>query len=333
MFARSTSTWTTAFTTATKVEAEGAKYFEGFLPTTRKSTNPTISTDTSTNDKDLDVDEEDVGGFCQPQHLALFVQRVNSSNPTSSLVEDAENTIDTEHGRVIDTVEKNNMGRQICRAWLKHHFLSLGNPCAQKNCERRHDVDGMNVGQLYKDFSFKGLATAQRNTIIKSVQVSQGEDISTANSSSSSGNNKSGSSSSSSSGSSSSTGSTTTRTLATGLKRKQGDDNDTMGIQATDSLKVARIDDIPTTRTALQSKNTTVAGPTNIVIKQQQQTQQPPQQQQQQAAATTTAARPGKRDRIFSAQVIVDPLYPRYTLEGERKRKNVLWLPWDRSRW
>ena len=293
MFSRPNSTWTTAFTTATKVEAEGAKFFEGFLPTKKTTLSSFSAVETSTNGSDLDVDEEDVGGFCQPQHLALFVQRVNSSNPHNRSAEPADDTIDTEQGRATDA-EKNNMGRQICRAWLKHHFLSLGKPCAQTNCERKHDVNGMNVGQLYKDFSFKGLATAQRNTIIKSVQASQVEDI------------NSGIINSSSSGSSSSSS-------ATGLKRKQGDDN---VVIETFPQKLARIDDVPPARTASQSMNTMVVdGSSKVVIE-----------------ATTTTMQ-GKHDRTISAQVTVDPLYPRYTIEGERKKRNLLWYPWHRCRW
>jgi hypothetical protein len=172
------------FTNAVNVEAEGAKYFEEFItvktklmaagtettaiPSSSSSQAPQGAVDT---DADADADaDDDVGGFCQPTGLAQFVKKirdpsVHSDEMPQSQLHTAETLTDPS-----DDLEKNNMNRQICRAWLKHSYLKIGQPCKNANCERRHDLLNMNVGNLYKDYSFKGLPTAQRNAIIKQVQ-------------------------------------------------------------------------------------------------------------------------------------------------------------------
>jgi hypothetical protein len=56
--------------------------------------------------------------------------------------------------------------KQICRAWLKNTYLGIGAACSTAVCSRKHSLAGMSTGQLYSDFSFKGLSKDQRKRII-----------------------------------------------------------------------------------------------------------------------------------------------------------------------
>jgi hypothetical protein len=194
----SNSGWKRAFCRAQDIEAEGEKYFEGFF---KKSKTVTAATDpvnqdskiasTGINEKvatiisaesakksvskltDLgETEEVDVerGGFCQPTGLASFFKDIMDSRPDEGvpdyLVVDPQ--IDSDLSVVV--VKENGMARQICRAWLKNNFLKLGEACKNPDCERRHILDSCSVGTLYKDYSFKGLTAAQRNSIIAQVQ-------------------------------------------------------------------------------------------------------------------------------------------------------------------
>jgi hypothetical protein len=85
----------------------------------------------------------------------------------------------------IKTDEDNQKGRlsleercakQICRAWLKNHFLSLGQVC-HGECGRLHEIVG-NPERLYKDFSFKGLNPKHQKLILNKVKEQQSRVIS-----------------------------------------------------------------------------------------------------------------------------------------------------------
>lgn len=193
----SSAGWKRAFCRAQDIEAEGEKYFEGFfkksktvsavtdpvdenIKIARKGTDNNAVTkisDESTKSmseltepgetEDVDVER---GGFCQPTGLASFFKDIfkkdsDKTGPADAVVDPA---LDLDLPVVV--VRENGMARQICRAWLKNNFLNLGEACKNPDCERRHVIDSCSVGTLYKDYSFKGLTAAQRNSIIAQVQ-------------------------------------------------------------------------------------------------------------------------------------------------------------------
>lgn len=194
--------WKCAFTHAVSVEAEGAKHFEGFFKKNKVENKESASSNDncsavfdvnhSTRDtfrptyknpieKEEETDER--GGFCQPSGLADFV-KIQQSNCSSlmtvtendnanqnNLKKLSNNPIQTVSENIPQFETENGMARQICRAWLKNTFLQLGQPCKNQSCERRHIIESKSVGSLYKDYSFKGLTTAQRNSIISQVQA------------------------------------------------------------------------------------------------------------------------------------------------------------------
>jgi hypothetical protein len=70
-------------------------------------------------------------------------------------------------------------GRQICRAWLKHTYLSLGQPCtnaAPEGCPRKHAIT-CSPEALYKDYSFKGLSKGQKKSIFARVSAEVGGSV------------------------------------------------------------------------------------------------------------------------------------------------------------
>jgi hypothetical protein len=191
----SNSGWKRAFCRAQETEAEGEKYFEGFFKKSKTMSAATDPVDEDSKTASIGLDEkaatiisnkvakpvpkltdrgetEDVdverGGFCQPTGLASFFKDAMNSRSVKvvpdNLVGDPE--IDSD----LSVVKENGMARQICRAWLKNNFLKLGEACKNPDCERRHVIDSCSVGTLYKDYSFKGLTAAQRNSIIAQVQ-------------------------------------------------------------------------------------------------------------------------------------------------------------------
>ena len=200
------SAWKSAFSHEIDTEAEGAKYFLGHFKKSRiVDSNPATSTGISGQQSDIrldgditvmetsdskvlrlipapsqDADEDERGGFCQPAGLAIFFKNLKSdSRDAPHEGSDAHNNSESRHAEILpvnaissDVAETdNNMGRQICRAWLKNNFLQLGQPCKNANCERRHVIESRSIGSLYKDYSFKGLSPAQRNSIISQVQA------------------------------------------------------------------------------------------------------------------------------------------------------------------
>jgi hypothetical protein len=126
-------------------------------------------------------DDEEAGGFKQPRRLAQFAKSaITSTNqeepaiPLPSNCESVENVSDSKsYGR--PSLEE-RCAKQICRQWLKHEYLDLGEKC-DGSCGRLHIVVG-NPERLYKDFAFKGLTTAQRKTIIGKVKVQIASNVS-----------------------------------------------------------------------------------------------------------------------------------------------------------
>jgi hypothetical protein len=75
--------------------------------------------------------------------------------------------------------ETGNLSHQLCRPWLKHTYLNVGKGCEMDLCPRRHALP-LSVGQLYSDYSFKGLPANHRKKIIKIMKAQQrgiGKDV------------------------------------------------------------------------------------------------------------------------------------------------------------
>lgn len=195
--------WKRAFCRAQETEAEGEKYFEGFFKRS-KTISGTVTAAVNDDLKSGQVgslrnaaaevtdeitqsvsrptepgETEDVerGGFCQPAGLATFFKNLISSRSEIAGHDDAIVDHEDISDLPVAVVRENGMARQICRAWLKNNFLKLGEACKNPNCERRHIIDSCSVGMLYKDYSFKGLTAAQRNSIIAQVQSGAGKTI------------------------------------------------------------------------------------------------------------------------------------------------------------
>lgn len=208
--------WKRAFEDAKATEAEGAKSFDGFFKKSKiegivsnieDKTVPSIddynerSEFKPTFTKAVEKEDVERGGFCQPSGLAAFVKFHNKKSNTdiqkndeiayeitvknkldqnldegTKLEELDQGLINDVHNPDENEGKENGMARQMCRAWLKNTYLQLGQPCKNQKCERRHLIEGKSVGSLYKDFSFKGLTTAQRNSIINQVQSAAAAD-------------------------------------------------------------------------------------------------------------------------------------------------------------
>lgn len=141
---------------------------------------------TTTADDEADVE---CGGFKQPKKLALLALGHNQAGSSESsavtgsttevaVISDSIN-VDTntekeeeQHGekRLLSLEER--CARQLCRAWLKNHYLSLGQPCTEQPCSRMHKIT-CRPEKLYKDYSFKGLNNNQKKAIIDKVRAEQ----------------------------------------------------------------------------------------------------------------------------------------------------------------
>ena len=187
--------WKRAFDHAKDTEAEGAKYFEGFFKKLRRTDesltfvedkSSSIGTALSeslqrekfrpTYSGEVEKEVVERGGFCQPASLASFFKKGKSADAMLSvpILENAEQTTiaSSSERSPPDNIERENgVARQICRAWLKNTYLQLGSPCKNVSCDRRHLIESTSIGSLYKDYSFKGLSTVQRNSIISQVQL------------------------------------------------------------------------------------------------------------------------------------------------------------------
>lgn len=138
-------------------------------------------------------DDEECGGFKQPKRLAKYalglvediaaaeeektvvatVPNSSEDKPSSQSVvesEDHNNSHHTSEKRLLSLEER--CARQLCRAWLKHHYLGLGQPCSEDPCPRMHKIT-CKPEKLYKDYSFKGLNPNQKKTIIEKVKLEQ----------------------------------------------------------------------------------------------------------------------------------------------------------------
>lgn len=182
----SSNPWSVAFKRAIEVEEEGAKDFVEILAQhAQKKLRPTLSAEDSmvqnTGESAGDSDEVDGSGAVDSglSKLSKFV--IETTMPTSvaqaqrnvSAVAETEQLVrgdnKTELVKERDMVEV--CGRQMCRAWLKHHYLKIGSPCKDGDaCLRKHAVT-CKPELLYKDYSFKGLSPKQRKSIMEQIKA------------------------------------------------------------------------------------------------------------------------------------------------------------------
>jgi hypothetical protein len=166
------------FKRAVEIEAEGAKDFEDILgpkaagkrklPEDTADAQPAHAAESNETEDNVPIEDEH-GGFCQPVKLSKFVNSTaTKQDGNNSALKD-----DDEPSEPVVEKEERNMvevcGKQICRSWLKYHFLKLGSPCPS-TCLRKHEVT-CKPEHLYKDYSFKGLSSKQRKEILQQLKA------------------------------------------------------------------------------------------------------------------------------------------------------------------
>jgi len=139
------------------------------------------------------TDEESEGGFSQPRLLSIIAREycnhiADSKCDIMETVEEQSSAMAAapEPPELSSTSDGSNLARQICRNWLKHHYLGLGKPCNDSSCKRKHEIIEKNPERLYKDYSFKGLTPKQRKVIINAVKDATATTVQSSSSSSSS---------------------------------------------------------------------------------------------------------------------------------------------------
>lgn len=167
--------WSKVFKRAIEIEREGAKDFQDLLPSTgkrvRQQDETELSDQLTTNDETA-VDEVE-GGYCQPLKLAKFVGEAALCQKAGHSFKPNEGGTANASTETVDIKpEERNMvevcGKQICRSWLKYHYLKLGGPCPE-SCLRKHEIT-CKPEHLYKDYSFKGLSAKQRKDILQQLK-------------------------------------------------------------------------------------------------------------------------------------------------------------------
>lgn len=124
---------------------------------------------------DVDDDEEEndaraegkesrgsTGCFRQPAGLAQLYQSLSKG---VAAVDDAAVELQKQQEEKEEKdLLKEKMAKQVCRQWLKNHFLGSGEAC-DSSCGRAHSTPA-NPNLLYKDYSFKGLSKDMRTRIM-----------------------------------------------------------------------------------------------------------------------------------------------------------------------
>eukprot|EP01032_Pedospumella_encystans_P024075 gene24075-27238_t len=176
----SANPWTLAFKRAVEVEEEGAKDFVEIIAQHAQKKQRLLvdeSTDGKNNsgreensnaaagktESDLNSDgDEGVSSSGQshlPQLSKFVLETTQRTLPNvkgnSDELDQTDSAVDNNVPQERDMVEV--CGRQMCRAWLKHTYLQIGNPCKDgEACLRKHGVT-CKPEHLYKDYSFKGI--------------------------------------------------------------------------------------------------------------------------------------------------------------------------------
>jgi hypothetical protein len=165
------SPWKIAVQKAKQVEEEGSKDFADIIKSTkkRKLDDADVVSELETDNTD-ETETVKSSGYCQSMQLASFVKKiiVNGSvgkDEIETLKNEAVTTPD-------DTVSNGIDARQICRTWLKNHYLGIGSACKKDPCPRQHIITG-NPQRLYSDFSFKGLPSKHQKVILDALKTKQ----------------------------------------------------------------------------------------------------------------------------------------------------------------
>ncbi|KAJ1432513.1 hypothetical protein B484DRAFT_447776 [Ochromonadaceae sp. CCMP2298] len=186
--------WKAAFKRAVEVDLEGAKDFADFVPVPKKRKH-------TEGEEDGEGEEANnsaglLGDFVKSLHSGLKAERrerrrLKKLGGGDGIAEAGEKGLTAVTAEIVETVETGDAveavqtgrsklppserdmvevcGRQICRAWLKHHYLSLGQPCPG-DCLRKHAIT-CRPEALYKDYSFKGLSANQKKSIFAKVSA------------------------------------------------------------------------------------------------------------------------------------------------------------------
>lgn len=190
----SANPWTLAFKRAVEVEEEGAKDFVEIIAQHAQKKQRLLVDDSTSEKKNYESEENcntvagksesdlnsegDEGvsssGQSHLPQLSKFVmettqRKLPNVQGNSDELDQSGSTSENNVPQERDMVEV--CGRQMCRAWLKHTYLQIGNPCKDgEACLRKHGVT-CKPEHLYKDYSFKGLSAKQRKTIMDKLKA------------------------------------------------------------------------------------------------------------------------------------------------------------------
>lgn len=171
--------WASAFRAAKRVEAEGVAAFESGGEMNVGSRKGKRSLDDSAAGAERGEEDDEGGGcFRQPAGLSAFYKRLKSEAepggwPPLPGAAAGSSSSRGAGGAPSEAPEKrDNLALQICRAWLKRHYLGLGQECDGLKCGRSHKAP-QNIGKMYTDYSFKGLSKENRAKIITKMEREQ----------------------------------------------------------------------------------------------------------------------------------------------------------------
>ena len=175
--------WANAFRAAKMVEAEGVAAFEsgGEMKVGSRKGKRSLG-DAAAEAERGEEDDEGGGCFRQPAGLSAFYKRLKSEAepggwpPLPGAAAGSSSSSSSSRGAggaPSEAPEKrDNLALQICRAWLKRHYLGLGPECDGFKCGRSHKAP-QNIGKMYTDYSFKGLSKENRAKIITKMEREQ----------------------------------------------------------------------------------------------------------------------------------------------------------------
>lgn len=123
----STPAWSIAFHEANKVGNEGDKVLTDFTAV---------------------KNQDDQGGFCQPEKLANFVAKQQHD--------------------LVDNTNSPEKENRICKVWLKNEFLNVPTVC--NGCNRLHAIP-VAIVDLYNDPTFQSLSSNCRSVILKKIET------------------------------------------------------------------------------------------------------------------------------------------------------------------
>ena len=166
--------WASAFCAAKRVEAEGVAAFESGIVMKGGSRKGKRSLDDAATERGEEEDDEGGGCFRQPAGLSAFYKRLKSEAepggwPPLPGAGSSSSGVGPDGARSEAPERRDNLALQICRAWLKRHYLGLGQECDGLKCGRSHKAP-QNIGKMYTDYSFKGLSKENRAKIITKME-------------------------------------------------------------------------------------------------------------------------------------------------------------------